>query len=98
MVEELFVSEALLTYLQELLSYSRRSPDFTTGLSPRAGLAMLRAARAWALMSGRDQVLPEDLQAISTSVIGHRMRSADQTEQHSARSVAERLIEAVPIP
>ena len=97
-VDNVFVSDALLNYLQGLLAYSRTSPDFYTGLSPRAGLAMLHASRAWALMNGRNQVLPEDLQAIIGAVIAHRLRPADQTEQHSARSVAQRLIETVPIP
>ena len=56
-------SSALLDYLQALVDYTRKSPDYVSGLSPRAALSMLAAARAWALMEGRNQVLPEDLQA-----------------------------------
>ncbi|MEQ1749268.1 MAG: AAA family ATPase, partial [Prosthecobacter sp.] len=61
---------ALLDYLQDLLAASRASGH---GLSPRAGLALLAAARAWALMDGRAMVLPEDVQAVGLSVMGHRL-------------------------
>ncbi len=64
------VSPALLDYLQDLLAASRASGH---GLSPRAGLALLAAARAWALMDGRAMVLPEDVQAVGLSVMGHRL-------------------------
>ncbi|MFA7382751.1 MAG: MoxR family ATPase [Desulfurivibrionaceae bacterium] len=70
------VSPALLDYVQALLEYSRRSPRFLTGLSPRAGLALLGAARAWALLAGRDFVLPEDVQAVLPHVVGHRLQQA----------------------
>ncbi|PKM42799.1 MAG: AAA family ATPase [Gammaproteobacteria bacterium HGW-Gammaproteobacteria-1] len=68
------VSPALLDYVQALLEYSRRSPHFLTGLSPRAGLALLAGARAWALLSGRDYALPEDVQAVLPQVVGHRLQ------------------------
>ena len=81
-----------------LVDYSRKSPDYVNGLSPRATLALLNAARAWALMNGRSQVLPEDVQAIVPGVVGHRLYVArDQTRINGA-DVAEQLIEAVPIP
>ncbi|HYA38972.1 MAG TPA: AAA family ATPase [Candidatus Methylomirabilis sp.] len=88
------VAEPLLDYVQNLLEATRHTADFTEGLSPRAGLALLAAARAWALLATRDMVLPEDVQAIAPSVIGHRLRSAIGGR---AVSVA-RLIESVPIP
>ena len=59
---EIHASNALLDYLQALVNYSRKSPDYVNGLSPRAALALLNAARAWAMMHGRRQVLPEDVQ------------------------------------
>ena len=81
------VSEALLDYLQDLLAASRATGH---GLSPRAGLALLAAARAWALMEGRAMVLPEDVQAVGAAVMGHRL--AGDTE------MAETLLSETPVP
>jgi MoxR-like ATPase len=92
------VSAALLDYLQALVDHSRKSPDYVSGLSPRAALALLAAARAWALMEGRNQVLPEDLQAITPGVVGHRLFVARDSIRINGAAVAEGLIEAVPIP
>jgi len=78
-VSAVHVSGALVDYVQALLDYSRRSPDYATGLSPRAGLALLRAARAWALLDHRDAVLPEDIQAVFPSVAGHRLQAVTGT-------------------
>ncbi|HJU25246.1 MAG TPA: AAA family ATPase [Rhodanobacteraceae bacterium] len=66
-------SPALLDYLQALLTASRRHPEARTGLSPRAGLSLLAAARAWALLGGRAYVIPEDLQAVFVAVAAHRL-------------------------
>lgn len=71
------VSEALIHYVQSLLAFSRATPHYAAGLSPRAGLALLRCARAWALLQGRDFVLPEDVQAILPNVVCHRLRAGD---------------------
>src|SRR3990170_4378298 len=70
------VADPLLDYVQNLLDATRRAGEFAEGLSPRAGLSLLAAARAWALLSGRDMVLPEDVQTIAPAVIGHRLRPA----------------------
>ncbi|SFK25526.1 AAA family ATPase [Rhodanobacter glycinis] len=67
------VSSALLDYLQALLTASRRHADIRTGLSPRAGLALLAASRAWALLSSRSHVLPEDIQALFVPLAAHRL-------------------------
>jgi MoxR-like ATPase len=88
------VADPLLDYVQNLLEATRRAGEFAEGLSPRAGLSLLAAARAWALLAGRDMVLPEDVQAVAPAVIGHRLRSAGDGR---ATSVA-RLLESVPIP
>jgi MoxR-like ATPase len=91
------VSEALLDYVQALISHTRHSPRFTQGLSPRAGVAILRAAQAWAMMEGRRQVLPEDVQAILPPVVGHRLHaSADAVK--GGFDAAKELIGNVPIP
>lgn len=70
-------SPALLDYLQRLLEQSRRMPGLLYGLSPRAGLGLLRAARAWALMEGRHHVLPDDIQAVFPAVAGHRLEQGE---------------------
>src|SRR5438477_1992375 len=95
---EVPVSGALLDYLQALVDYSRQSPDYVNGLSPRAALALLTAARAWAMMDGRREVIPEDVQAIVPGVVGHRLFIARDNTRITGAAVAEQLIEAVPIP
>ncbi len=92
------VSDALLDYLQDLLGYSRRSADYANGLSPRAGLAVLRCARAWALMHGHPQVLPEDIQKVLPSIIGHRLSSVQDNGLTNQNDNATHLIKQVPIP
>lgn len=72
-VTRIHASDALVSYVQALLAETRRHPQVRVGLSPRAGLALLRAARALALLRGRDYVLPEDVQAVFEEVAGHRL-------------------------
>jgi len=95
-VRMVHTSDALLDYLQALILRTRQSPHYVNGLSPRAGLALLHSARAWALTHGRNQVLPEDVQAILPSVVGHRLHPAG--EQSHNKDLAEHLINAVAIP
>jgi MoxR-like ATPase len=93
------VSDALLDYVQALVAYTRTAPQWQAGLSPRAALAMLAAARAWALLEGRNHVMPEDVQAVLPGVAIHRLRpSGESVTRMSHADVAARLIEAVPIP
>lgn len=73
-ITEVHASPALLDYCQALIRCTRESPEFQYGLSPRGGLALLRAAKAWAFMANRDAVLPEDMQAVLAAVVGHRLR------------------------
>ncbi|RKZ67288.1 MAG: AAA family ATPase, partial [Gammaproteobacteria bacterium] len=96
--DSIHVSEALLDYLQDLLEYSRSSADYTNGLSPRAGLAVLRCARAWALIHGHPQVLPEDIQQVLPSIIAHRLNSVENNGQLTQEANAAHLIKQVPIP
>jgi MoxR-like ATPase len=91
------VSDALLDYVQALINHTRHAPRFTQGLSPRAGVAILRAAQAWAMMEGRRQVLPEDVQAILPAVVGHRLHGNADAAKGSF-DPAKELIGAVPIP
>ncbi|MET0256563.1 MAG: MoxR family ATPase [Luteibacter sp.] len=66
-------SGTLLDYLQALLAASRKHNEVRVGLSPRAGLALLAASRSWALLSGRDYVIPEDVQAVFVPTAAHRL-------------------------
>jgi len=71
-------SDAILDYLLRLLHFTRHQPQFAWGISPRGGQALLGAAKAWALIDGRDYVLPEDIQQVLPAVFGHRLQeSAD---------------------
>ncbi|MBL8378539.1 MAG: AAA family ATPase [Burkholderiales bacterium] len=88
---------ALIDYLQALIEDSRRSPRFAAGLSPRAGLGLLAAARAWACISGADAVLPEDVQAVLPAVAGHRLKAAAGGRSVQPELVAEWMA-SVPVP
>lgn len=70
------VSGRLVDYVQSLLGRTRHAAELAAGLSPRAGLGLIAAARAWALMDGRDHVLPEDVQTVFPYVAGHRLHTA----------------------
>lgn len=72
-VDAVHASEPLLDYVQRLVARTRAGGEFSVGLSPRGVLALLRAARTWALMDDRDHVLPEDVQAVLGPVVGHRL-------------------------
>ena len=91
------VSDALLDYVQQLINHTRHSPRFTQGLSPRAGVAILRAAQSWAMMEARRQVLPEDVQAILPAVVGHRLHGNAEAVK-GGFDAAKELISSVPIP
>jgi MoxR-like ATPase len=95
-VQRIHVSPALLDYVQALVEHTRRSPDYVAGLSPRAALALVHSARAWALLEGRDKVLPEDVQAILPGVAAHRLRPAHDSARRI--DVGAQLLAAVPIP
>jgi MoxR-like ATPase len=97
-VDTVIVADALLDYLQDLLSCSRTAPEFSGGLSPRAGLAIRRAAQAWALLHGRGHVLPEDVQAIAPGVIGHRLVLSGDMDPDAQLDAAQRLLRRVPVP
>jgi len=93
-----FVAPALIDYVQSLLAHTRGAADLVNGLSPRAGLALLNGARAWALIDGRAQVEPEDVQAILPSVVGHRLHAHALGSPIPGRELAERLLADVAIP
>jgi MoxR-like ATPase len=94
-VAAIHASEALIDYVQRLLARSRHHPGVRVGLSPRAGLALLRAARAHALLLGRTHVLPEDVQTLFVAVAAHRL-TAD-ADGGDGKTLAQAILRAVPV-
>ena len=92
-------SEQLIDYLQRLVDFTRLDESFSYGLSPRGALALLRAAKAWALIHDREFVVPEDIQAVAPSVVGHRVRGTHSTTagEHSGDSLIKHLIKSVDV-
>jgi MoxR-like ATPase len=96
--QQIHTSSALLDYVQALVNHTRRAPDYVNGLSPRAALAVLHAARTWALMDGRGHVVPEDVQAVLAGVVSHRLSVTGEANRVNGADVAENLIKQVAIP
>jgi MoxR-like ATPase len=94
-VRRIHTAPALLDYLQDLLDASRQR--HRTGLSPRAGLSLLHASQAWALMQGRDMALPEDVQAVGAAVIGHRLGQDLESTGESGKTLAHSILKSVPV-
>ncbi|HEU4774962.1 MAG TPA: AAA family ATPase [Lysobacter sp.] len=88
-------SEALIAYVQALMARSRRHPGVRVGLSPRAGLALLRASKAYALLLGRNHVRPEDVQALFAAVAAHRL--VGEAEAGSDAALAKSILHAVAV-
>jgi MoxR-like ATPase len=91
------VTDTLLDYVQRLVAFTRESPDFAYGLSPRAALALVGCARTWAVMADRDHVIPEDVQAVLPSVVEHRVREAADFTGHGGLALAQRLLTSVDV-
>ncbi|MEO6226329.1 MAG: AAA family ATPase [Thermomonas sp.] len=93
-VSSVHASDALIGYVQALMARSRNHPGVRVGLSPRAGLALLRAARAHALLLGRGHALPDDVQALFAAVAEHRLVGEADT---AASTLAKAILHAVPV-
>ncbi len=92
-VPDVHASAALLDYVQALIAFTRERMGLQRGISPRAAIGLVRAARAFALLDGRDAVTPEHVQAVLPAVVEHRLRDRDGSSVS-----ASRLIDAVAIP
>ncbi|WP_374591314.1 AAA family ATPase [Aquabacterium sp.] len=90
-VRRIFVSDALLDYVQAVIAATRSGHWFTQGLSPRAGLALLNAARARALLKKREHVSPDDVQAVAAAVIAHRLVPVAQAGRGSVEQTQAML-------
>lgn len=96
-VQQVHTSEALLNYLQDLVAATRSGRWFLQGLSPRAGIALVRAARAQAFLAGRDYVAPDDVVAVLPQTVAHRLIPVSDAGRGSVEQVRA-LLEAVPLP
>jgi MoxR-like ATPase len=96
-VPQVHLSAPLLDYVQALLDFTRQAPEYPHGLSPRAGLALVRSAQAWALLHSREYVVPEDVQAVLPGVVTHRLRSYGAVNQ-AGFDPAQHLLKAVAVP
>lgn len=90
-VDQVHASDQLLDYVQRLIAYTRSAPAFAFGLSPRGALALLRSARAWALIQGRGHVVPEDVQMVLPAVMEHRLHTAADPSGDGAALVDQLL-------
>jgi len=96
-VPKVHVSEAILDYVQSIIAGSRSGSHHYLGLSPRAGISLVRAAQAWACTEGRDIVLPEDIQAVSGFVLEHRLDPEGSKVKQKGTPASEQLIKTVPL-
>lgn len=94
---EVKASDSLLDYVQRLINFTRGKDEFHFGLSPRGSLAIMRAAKTWALMCGRNHVVPEDVQAILPAVVEHRLRATTDDDGHTGASLVQRLLNEVDV-
>jgi len=96
MVPRVHASDALLDYVQAIVRYTREQPQFEAGLSPRASIALLRAAQAWALIHSHPGVTPEDVQAVLGAVVGHRLKP--RNDDVKPTEIGELVLRAVAVP
>jgi MoxR-like ATPase len=94
-VPRIHLAEPLLDYVQAIIAYTRESDAFVTGLSPRAAIALVRAAQAWAVLAGHEGVHPEDVQAVLPSIVAHRLIPASS---EMVGDIGRSILDAVPIP
>lgn len=93
-IAQIHTAGPLLDYVQAILAFTRRSQEYACGLSPRAGLALMQAAKTWAFMHQRDAVIPEDVQAVLPAVAAHRLRPSS----NDAQAIVAPILAQVAIP
>ena len=96
LIPQVRTSDALVDYVLRLVEATRSEPQFAWGLSPRASLALLAAARAWAFLADRDYVIPEDVQAVLPAVVGHRLRDQADPSVNGGGALVQWLLREVP--
>ena len=99
-VRAVHVAESIKAYAVDLAEATRQSPDLRLGASPRATLQLLRAAKAWAALGGREYVIPDDIQGLTTPVLAHRLLLTAETQisGRTAEDALAKIVGSVPIP
>jgi MoxR-like ATPase len=94
------VSAAVRRYIVDLVEWTRKADNVALGVSPRGSLALLRAAQAWAVVSGRSYVIPDDVKTVAPAVLSHRIlcRNAYGSQTDASRKVVENALSQVPVP
>ncbi len=95
---KIHVSEPVLDYVQAILEFTRESPLFEYGLSPRGGLGLLKSARALALIDGQDFVIPEHVRQVMSSVVDHRLQQVQDDSGNTAARASQLIMESVAVP
>jgi MoxR-like ATPase len=100
LASRIFVEDSLLKYIADIIIVTRNSPAVYLGASPRASVALLNTAKAYALLQGRDFVIPDDVKYISVPVLQHRILLSPETEMEgrSAGTIVKRLVEKIEVP
>jgi MoxR-like ATPase len=96
-VDEISVAEPVVDYLQRLIQFTRTSEIFEYGLSPRAALAIVQAAKAISLLDGRAFVIPEDIQAVFPAVADHRLQGAGRGHDSGSRVLIDKVLDSVDV-
>lgn len=99
-VREIYIAEALLRYIVDLVTRTRQHAEIALGASPRASLALLRASQAWAGLQGRSFVLPDDIKLLAPSVLAHRLivRPSARLQDLSPERLVQEILIEVPVP
>lgn len=99
-VATVHASPAIRQYIVDLVSWTRSTPSLRLGASPRAALHLLRAARAHAALEGRDHVIPDDVQALASAVLSHRLMPSSETQlaRRTTADVVLEMLRQVPVP
>jgi len=100
-VPEVRMEEAIVEYVLTLVEATRRNDELTVGISPRGALALAQAARASALLAGRDYVVPDDVKDLATAVCAHRLMTETFTHDGQAlagEAIFTRILETIPVP
>lgn len=96
-VNRIHAAPPIIDYVHAILQFTRGSERFAYGLSPRAGIGLLHAAKSWALLAGRDYVIPEDVQAVLPSVAVHRLTGGEPGQRVGGEEIASFILASVPV-